>query len=96
MAATTPSSLSSSPNRTGGGSDRSASPTVGPGVCAGRTTNRIEEATTAGDRGLTYDPTTDRYTYVWQTKKAWRGEAKVLTVALADGTAHSAQFSFAR
>jgi TolB protein len=52
------------------------------------------EATTAGSSGLTYDPTTDRYTYVWKTSKSWAGTCRRLVVGLDDGTFHRANFMF--
>jgi hypothetical protein len=45
----------------------------------------IEQTTTANN-GLTYDPFTDTYTYVWKTSKGWRGQCATLTLKLDDNT----------
>ena len=44
--------------------------------------------------GLTYDPDSDQYTYVWKTEKAWAGTCRVLSLQLVDGTEHLAAFQF--
>ncbi|MHB8641538.1 MAG: ABC transporter substrate-binding protein [Gaiellaceae bacterium] len=49
---------------------------------------------TSGSSGLTYDSTTDTYTYVWKTDKAWAGTCRQLDVALSDGSHHVANFTF--
>ena len=54
----------------------------------------IEETVSAGGSALQYDPTTDTYTYVWKTDKAWVGTCRQLTVNLNDGSAHTASFKF--
>ena len=56
----------------------------------------IEETVAAGGGGLQYDPTLDRYTYVWKTNKAWAGTCRQLVVKLDDGTYHRANFKFVR
>jgi hypothetical protein len=56
----------------------------------------LEETVAPGSVSLTYDPTTDVYTYVWRTDKAWAGSCRELIVKLADGTLHYAYFSFTR
>jgi predicted extracellular nuclease len=55
-----------------------------------------EEIKTAGSSGLTYDPITDMYTYVWKTAKPWAGTCRLLTVMLNDGTAQQASFIFTK
>ena len=45
-----------------------------------------------GASGLTYDPASDRYSYVWKTSKQWAGSCRTLTVTLDDTTSHRAQF----
>ncbi len=47
---------------------------------------------TAGSSGLSYDPATDTYTYVWKTNKAWAGPCRQLILGLNDGTFHVAFF----
>jgi probable HAF family extracellular repeat protein len=55
----------------------------------------IEQTTSAaGGSALSYDPTTERYTYVWKTKKAWSGTCRQLVVKLDDGSVHRANFKF--
>jgi hypothetical protein len=52
-------------------------------------------ATTGGN--LSYDPATDRYTYVWKTQKEWTTQypsGAELMITLADGTEHTALFQF--
>jgi len=51
---------------------------------------------TAGNSELSYDPSTDTYTYVWKTDKAWAGSCRRLFVTFADGSVHRADFSFDR
>ncbi len=57
-------------------------------------TSDIEATTTAGSSSLTYDPTADQYIYVWSTDGTWAGTCRQLTVKLADGTVHQADFEF--
>jgi hypothetical protein len=57
-------------------------------------TDGIEQTVTAGSSSLSYDPTTDQYTYVWKTDKAWAGTCRQLVVILKDGSIHYANFSF--
>jgi Tol biopolymer transport system component len=52
----------------------------------------IEQTETAGESSLSYDPTTDRYTYVWKTDKAWAGQSRQLVLKLDDGSEHEASF----
>ena len=52
----------------------------------------IERTETAGESSLSYDPTTDRYTYVWKTGKAWPGQSRQLVLKLDDGIEHEANF----
>jgi hypothetical protein len=54
----------------------------------------IEETVTAGGSGLSYDPSTDTYTYVWKTNKAWAGTCRQLIVKLKDNSEHRANFDF--
>ena len=72
------------------------SPTVSFGACSSGPTDAIEQTVTAGSSGLQYDPTADQYTYVWKTDKAWAAQCGTLTVGLADGTTHTAMFSFGK
>ena len=66
-----------------------------PVQCASAAPSGAVEATvTAGNSGLSYDSTTDTYTYMWQTSSAWPGTCRQLTVRLSDGTDHTALFQF--
>jgi hypothetical protein len=56
----------------------------------------IEQTVTAGSSGLSYDATSDRYTYVWKTNKGWAKTCRQLVVKLDDGTEHAAIFEFVR
>ncbi|MCL4528743.1 MAG: PxKF domain-containing protein [Chloroflexi bacterium] len=55
-----------------------------------------EATMTAGGSGLTYDPISDMYIYVWKTNKAWAGSCRQLTVMLDDGTTQQANFNFTK
>jgi hypothetical protein len=47
-----------------------------------------------GGNSLSYDATTDTYTYVWKTDRGWGGTCRRLLLKLADGTYHHAEFTF--
>jgi hypothetical protein len=57
-------------------------------------TSSVAETSTAGSSGLSYDATTDLYTYVWKTDKAWTDTCRQFTLTLLDGEAFSATFQF--
>ena len=54
----------------------------------------VEETVTAGQSSLSYDATTDTYTYVWKTDKSWAQTCRQLIVRLSDGSDHVAYFTF--
>ena len=54
--------------------------------------DNIEQTEPAGESSLSYDPTTDQYTYVWKTDKAWAGQTRQLVLKLDDGSEHEANF----
>ena len=54
----------------------------------------VETTVTAGGSSLNYDPIANQYIYVWKTDKTWAGKCRQLTVTLADGTTHIANFKF--
>jgi hypothetical protein len=54
----------------------------------------IEETVNAGGSSLSYNASTDQYTYIWKTNKAWRGTCRMLVVGLNDGSQHFAKFKF--
>ena len=53
-------------------------------------------ANDAGSSGLSYDPATNTYTFVWQTDQAWDGFCRQFTVGLNDGTFYMANFHFGK
>jgi predicted extracellular nuclease len=63
-------------------------------MCSSGTPDLIEETATAGSSSLSYNATTDQYTYVWKTEKAWANSCRQLLVQLNDGTVHRASFKF--
>ncbi|HJR26049.1 MAG TPA: ExeM/NucH family extracellular endonuclease [Acidimicrobiales bacterium] len=72
------------------------SPTSTPIDCGTRAPIGAAEPTVAaGPGGLRYNASTDLYTYNWKTTKGWTG-CRRFTLALTDGTVHSADFRFDR
>lgn len=57
-------------------------------------TDGIEETITAGSSSLSYNPSSDTYTYVWKTDKTWTDSCRQLVVKFSDGTYHRANFKF--
>lgn len=58
------------------------------------TVDGIEQTVTAGSSSLSYDASTDTYTYVWKTERGWAGTCRQLVLKLNDGTFHRANFKF--
>jgi len=56
--------------------------------------DRIEQTVTTGASNISYDVATGQYTYVWKTRKAWKGTCRQFTMKLDDGTVHRANFKF--
>ena len=54
----------------------------------------VEETVTAGGSGLSYDPTTGHYGYVWKTSKPWKGTCRLFVMKLSDGSEHHTKFRF--
>jgi predicted extracellular nuclease len=54
----------------------------------------VEETDAAGQSGLAYDPSTDSYTYVWKTDRAWKGTCRELVLKLRDASVWTATFQF--
>ena len=54
----------------------------------------VEQTVAAGASSLSYDTSTDRYTYVWKTTKAWVGTCRRLVLHFTDGSEHGALFKF--
>ncbi len=73
------------------------SPTSRPVACDGfAPIGPAEEAATAGQSALAYDPETGEYTYTWKTSKSWAGTCRELTLTLIDDSVHTALLSFTR
>jgi hypothetical protein len=71
------------------------SPSSGPVACnSSDPASDLTETVTAGGSSLSYDPTTDRYIYVWKTDQSWAGTCRQLVLELNDGTIHRANFRF--
>ncbi|MBD0281364.1 MAG: PxKF domain-containing protein [Thermoleophilaceae bacterium] len=57
----------------------------------------VEEAFDyAGQSSLSYDQTTQRYSFVWKTDKAWAGKCRQLMVRFSDGREYVANFQFTK
>jgi predicted extracellular nuclease len=75
----------------------SSGPTSRQFTCeSGAPSDLIEETVPAGGSSLTYDPSTDTYTYVWKTLKSWANTCRRLEATLIDGTYVSADFRFTK
>jgi hypothetical protein len=61
---------------------------------AGTPTEVIEDTVPLDTPTLTYDATSDRYQFVWKTKKEWAGSSRRLKLKLADGTVRTVDFQF--
>jgi hypothetical protein len=55
-------------------------------------TDVLEETAAESQSGLSYDPATDRYAYVWKTSKDQAGTCRRFVLRLADGSSHTALF----
>jgi hypothetical protein len=53
------------------------------------------ETTTNSPSGLSYDPISGQYTYVWKTDKSWIG-CRQLIVRFNDGSEQRANFKFSK
>lgn len=54
----------------------------------------VEETITAGESSLRYNASTDTYTYVWKTSRAWGDSCRRLVLDFVDGSQASAVFDF--
>ncbi len=63
-------------------------------ACGTSAEDAIEQTVTAGGSSLSYDATTDQYTYVWKTDKAWANTCRTLVLKLSDGSYYRANFKF--
>lgn len=68
------------------------SPSSQPVACdTGTPFDAVEQTVSAGGSNLRYDSSTDRYTYVWKTQRAWKG-CRILRLTFADGSVQEAVF----
>ena len=58
--------------------------------------DEVEENVTPGASGLSYNPGSDRYTYVWKTNKAWAKTCRRLVLKLSSGLQQTAEFEFSK
>jgi hypothetical protein len=73
------------------------SPSSNPIACdSGDELDPVDPTASPGESGLSYDAATDTYTFAWKTSKSWANTCRLLTVTLADGTVHEAEFRFIR
>lgn len=56
----------------------------------------VEETVTAGASSLSYDASSDGYTYVWKTHRAWTDSCRRLLLDFTDGSQEIAVFDFRR
>jgi hypothetical protein len=54
------------------------------------------DSPTAADGGLSYNASTNRYTFLAATAKAWAGTCRDLVATFRDGTTHRARFTFTK
>ncbi len=54
----------------------------------------IEETVNTGGSSLSYNATTDQYSYIWKTDKGWKGTRRMLIVRFNDSSQHLAKFRF--
>ena len=59
-------------------------------------TGTVEETATAGNSSLSYDATSDSYSYIWKTNKGWANSCRRLTLRFIDGTVANADFQFTK
>jgi hypothetical protein len=71
------------------------SPSTRQVTCDGEPGDAVDEATTtAGASRLSYDPSSEVYTYVWKTDRDWRGTCRLLDVRFDDGSSRSLLATF--
>jgi hypothetical protein len=63
---------------------------------SGIPSDSIEETIAAGASGISYDASSDVYTYVWKTDKAWGKTCRRLIVRLTSGLEQTAEFAYSK
>ena len=61
---------------------------------SGATPVEVGETVTAGSSSLSYDASSDKYTYVWATQSSWAGTCRQLIIKFNDGCIFRADFKF--
>ncbi len=56
----------------------------------------VEQTVSTTGPALTYDAASDTYSLRWKTEKAWNGTCRQLSIKLADGSVHTANFRFGK
>lgn len=75
----------------------SGSPRSGQVTCgASSDVDNVEQTVTAGSSNLTYDQSSDTYTYVRKTAATWKNACRQLLLTFADGSTARADFVFTR
>lgn len=73
----------------------SGSPSSGQIACdVSAPPSEVTETVSAGSSSLSYDASTDQYSYIWKTDTSWAGTCRQLILTLNDGTQHVANFKF--
>ena len=64
--------------------------------CTGGSMDAVETTVTTGSSSLSYDASTDQYTYIWKTEKAWLNKCGTLQLKFMDGTTQPILFKFSK
>jgi len=63
---------------------------------AGAVVHQVEEALNAKSSTFTFDPATQRYTYLWKTERSWVGNCRDLVFRFSDGQERLVRFQIGR
>jgi hypothetical protein len=63
-------------------------------ACSTAQSDAIETTVAASSSGLQYDAPADQYIYVWKSESSWKNSCRRFTLALTDGSVHTADFQF--
>jgi hypothetical protein len=58
--------------------------------------HEVNEAVNGKSSGLTFDPVSQRYTYVWRTERSWVGACSELVFRFDDGQERVVRFQLVR
>ncbi len=70
------------------------SPASSTSPCGSGSVDQLEQTANPNSSGLTYDPVTQIYTYVWKTQKSWANTCRTLSLTFSDGSESRAWFAF--